>query len=358
MSNRMGNNIPEETSSANIFKICGIVSLFLLAGFLVVKGFNILLLILAGVMLAVYFRGLAIWLSQRTSTAEGVATILSVVLTFILIFVISWLMGAPLQKQFEVLGENLPVALDHFEEELSETTYGAEIVKLYKEGKADMDTDKIMDVIFGFFKGTFGVIGDFYIILYIGLFFTATPYFYKKGFLSLIPSYGKARADEVLNRLGYTLRNWFAGRIISMFLVFAIVTLGMWIIGMPVPLALGAIAGALNFIPNFGPIIALVPALLIGAANGVNILLLLVIYLGSHLLEGSLITPLIQQRMISISPVLIILGQVIFTLFGGVLGLILATPVMAITMVLVQDLYIEPMEKRFLSKKEESSYTD
>src|SRR5690625_1829032 len=338
---------PQNQASTNqIFKICGIVSLFALGGFLLVSGFNILLLILAGALIAIYFRGLGLWLAEKTKWRESVSAIIVIVGTVLILAVLFWLLGGQIQEQLSILSERLPEAIHKTEERISGNEWGEKLIQFTRQETEKLDTKKILDTALGFFKSTFGILGNIYIILYLGIFFTATPYLYKRGVISLIPTKGKEKANEVMNRLGFTLRSWFAGRIITMFAVFLLVTGGMLLIGVPVPLALGFIAGLLNFIPNFGPLIALFPALLIGGANGNNLFVLIGIYIGAQAIEGNLITPLVQKRLINIPPALIIIGQVILGLFGGVLGLALATPVMAILMVLVNSLYIEPMKRK------------
>jgi predicted PurR-regulated permease PerM len=114
--------------------------------------------------------------------------------------------------------------------------------------------------------------------------------------------------------------------------------------------ALAAIAGILNFIPNFGPLIAMVPAVLIGLTLGMDTALIVAgLYIFIQALESNLITPAIQKKMVSIPPALIILAQLIIGSITGYLGIILATPVLLIIMVMVKELYVKRQEGNLIS---------
>lgn len=335
----------------SVFTVCGIIFLFLLAGFLLVQCFNVLLLILAGILIAVYFRGIALWFSERTRLSEKWSAIIMTAGTLLILAALFWLFGSQIKQQLSTLSQQLPASIDKLKTEIAQYKWGDNLLHFTERGKEEMQNGSVLKTVLGFFKTSFGVLGDVYIILFLGVFFSATPYMYKKEFLLLFPSNIKAKAEEIFDRIGYTLRSWIIGRIISMFAVFILTTIGLWIIGMSVPLALGFIAGIFNFVPNFGPITALIPALLIGAQNGNStLLLIIIIYTGAQVLESNLITPLIQKKLINISPAFIIIGQVVFGILGGLLGILLATPVLVIIMVLIDSLYLNGSYSRLKIK--------
>lgn len=323
-----------------MFTACAIVSLFAIFLFLLVTCFNILLLILAGTMIAIYFRGIALWLSEKTKLSETLSVFIVIVGTLVITILLFWLLGARVQDQLSQLADKLPASVDDAKDKLSQTTLGREILGFTKESQ--ITNSDILNRVMEVFKTTFGVIGDIYIILFLGIFLTATPYLYKRGIIRLVPPRGREKANDILNKLGLTLRNWLVGRIFAMFVVFILTAIGLLIMGMPAPLALAFIAGLLNFIPNFGPVIALIPAVLIASLTSPgSIVLVIIIYTAVQVLESSLITPLVQKRLINMAPALIILGQVVMGVFTGLLGLLLATPIIAILMVLINNLYIK-----------------
>jgi len=198
---------------------------------------------------------------------------------------------------------------------------------------------------------TFGALGTFILILFIGLYGAADPGRYREGFLMLIAPPGRARAEEVLDNAAGTLRGWLTAQLISMSVVGVLTWAGLWLLGIPLALVLGLIAALLAFIPNIGPVLAAVPALLLAVSQGWSTVFWVgTVYVGVQTLESYVITPLVQLEKVSLPPLLVIGFQMLFgVLFGvlfGILGLMLATPTAALTMSLTRDLYVEDWLER------------
>jgi predicted PurR-regulated permease PerM len=157
----------------------------------------------------------------------------------------------------------------------------------------------------------------------------------------------RERGEEVIEAAGRTLRNWLAAQLMSMAVVGLLTSLGLWIAGMPLVFALGLIAGLLAFIPNIGPIIAIAPALLLAFPEGLSMLVIVLgIYLGVQALESYVVTPLIQQEKVSMPPALVIAVQLLFGVLFGILGLALATPIAAVGMTLIREVYVSDYLER------------
>ena len=122
---------------------------------------------------------------------------------------------------------------------------------------------------------------------------------------------------------------------------------GLRLLDIPLALVLGLIAGLLAFIPNIGPVLSAVPALLLAATQGWNTVFWVgAVYVGVQTLESYVITPLIQLEKVSLPPLLVIGFQMLFGVLFGILGLMLATPTSALTMTLTRDLYVEDWLER------------
>ncbi|RYY34569.1 MAG: AI-2E family transporter, partial [Sphingobacteriaceae bacterium] len=128
----------------------------------------------------------------------------------------------------------------------------------------------------------------------------------------------------------------------AMCLIATLTFTGLSIVGIPMALTLALMAGLLNFIPNFGPLIAMIPAVLLGLIDSTNTAIIVaVMYILIQILESNIITPMVQKRMIDLPPALTIISQVLMGTLSGVLGILLATPLLAVVIVLIDELYVK-----------------
>jgi predicted PurR-regulated permease PerM len=113
-------------------------------------------------------------------------------------------------------------------------------------------------------------------------------------------------------------------------------------LGVPLALTLGLLAGLLSFIPNFGPILSAFPAILLAFIESPMLALYTAaLYILVQLIESNIVTPLIEKETVELPPALTIMFQLALAVLVGGLGLVLATPLLAVIMVLVQLVYIE-----------------
>jgi predicted PurR-regulated permease PerM len=316
-----------------------ILALIIVLLLIVEATFNVLLLIFAGILIAVFFRGCSGLLQRKTHWNEKVCVGISIVGCLMLITGFFWLIGAQVQQQVTELAETLPQTLEKAKDQLEDSTLGD---KALERATSEETTKKIQTFAAGFFKSTFGVFGDLYVVLFIGIFLTVTPKVYIEGVVELVPERGQDKAKHLINVLGMQLRNWIKGTMLSMFVVFALTAIGLAILGIPLWLVLALLAGLLSFIPNFGPILALIPAVLVGLMDGPQTALLIAgLYVLIQFIESNFITTLIQQKMVNIPPALIISSQMILGALTGSWGLILSTPLTVVLIVLIKHLYIK-----------------
>ncbi|KKB07827.1 AI-2E family transporter [Devosia chinhatensis] len=198
-----------------------------------------------------------------------------------------------------------------------------------------------------FFGSTIGVVGDVVVILFLALFFAINPTAYRDGFLLLMPQKHRPRLLEALGATGEALRGWMVTQLAMMVLIGSLMGLLLWALGVPNAPILALLSGALNFIPFLGPIFSAVPVLLTLAAQDTNTLILGAIgLLLIQNLEGYILTPMLQQRIIKLSPAWSLSIMAIMGSLFGIVGIALATPVYAVLRVLTLKLYVEPREGR------------
>jgi predicted PurR-regulated permease PerM len=164
--------------------------------------------------------------------------------------------------------------------------------------------------------------------------------------LALLPYKAEPKAREVLAKAGLTLGNWLKGQLFAMAVVAILTLIALSIIGIPMALALAIIAGLLNFIPNFGPLIAMIPAVLVGLMEGPRTALIVAAtYIIIQTIESNFITPTVQNKLINMPPALILIGQLFMGALTGAWGIILATPVVALIIVIIKEVYLKEKKK-------------
>jgi predicted PurR-regulated permease PerM len=180
------------------------------------------------------------------------------------------------------------------------------------------------------------------IVFFLSIYLLADPKMHQEGLIRLFPIWYRYRVREIFARLDYTLRGWLRATIISMAFVGLATWLGLALLGIEQAVALGVLAGLLSFIPNFGPIIALIPSIAVGIIQTPESLgWIVVIIYGVSFVQTQIFTPLLVSGSIRLAPVLVLLGQIISGAFLGFLGLMLAVPITGIIMILVQEVYVK-----------------
>lgn len=184
--------------------------------------------------------------------------------------------------------------------------------------------------------GTVSVVGNFFIVLFLGLAFAAQPSIYRAGLLFIAPAKYRAQATVIVDRIGETLERWLIAQIITMTAVFLVTWIGLAIIGIPSSFILGIQAGLLAFIPTVGAILGGLIVVLASLASGwIAALSAFILFLGVHALESYVLTPIIQRQALDIPPATLFAFQILLGVVFGIWGLALALPLMAIAKVMI-----------------------
>ena len=196
--------------------------------------------------------------------------------------------------------------------------------------------------LFPFVTHTIAVFGGMMLIIFMSIYIAADPVLYHRGMMHLFPHGMRERAGEVLSAMAVVLRRWLVTQLIAMVVIGTVTTVVLLILRVKAAFALGLIAGLLEFIPTIGPILSAVPAIAMGFLDSPEkALTVALVYVGIQFMENHLLIPLLMKGGVDVPPVLTILGQALFTLLFGFLGLMVAVPMLAATMVAVKMLYVE-----------------
>jgi predicted PurR-regulated permease PerM len=331
-------DIKEPSYTVKVLQTTAIVCLAIIAILILRVAFNILLMALAGVLIAVYFHGLADVITSKTKMRREFALTISIGGTIVLIAIMGWFIGSKIQHQVAELSNTLPQTINLARAKISHTPVGQKLI----EYTAGNNSQKLADTATTFFSTSFGIIGDIYIILFLGIFFTADPSLYKNGIIFLFPAEKKSTGRLILKKIETALKGWLKSIIVSIILITILVAVGLSITGLPGTMVLGLITGVLEIIPNFGPVIAMIPGVLLALTISTKTALIVaLIYIACQTLVGNVALPLLQKKMINIPPALTLLIQLIMGTLSGLMGIVLAVPLLAVIVIVVNELYVK-----------------
>lgn len=299
---------------------------------------HVFLLLFAAILVAVLLRSTAS-LFERISPLTGRWAVgLACLLIGAILAGFVWLLGSQVRAQATALAESLPDLIDAAEDWLGIEGFGD-----WLRGRVDevLEDSAIATSVAGYSTWVFSIAAHALIVVASGVYLALHPQLYLSGLLKLIPEERQDEARETLQAVGRALKLWLIGQLAAMAMVGVLTTLGLWLLGVPTPLALGVLAALLEFVPFIGPLLSALPAVAVALADSPTMAVWVVIlYIAIQQIEGMLITPLVQQHTVDLPPVVTIFAIIAFGVLFGSLGVLLATPLAVVCMVLVKKLWV------------------
>lgn len=326
-----------------VLVVVGIVAAVTLLTLVAWRGLTALLVTFAGVLLGVLLRSLAQLLQRRWSLGNGAALALVCAGLVLLAAGGAVLFAGPLQAQVADMYDELPKAWSRLRDQLAAYPLGQRLLSQARDGTplADMAAPAARQVMQAVSR-TATTAGYVVLVLFTGLFLAAEPDVYRRGLLRLFPVSRRPRVRTVLDEVGESLQRWLVGRALLMLVITACTWAGLLLLGVPLAFALAVLAGLLTFIPNFGPILSAVPALLLALLQGPDTVLWVgALYLALQTVESYTLEPWVMRKADDLPPALVIVGQLFLGVTLGAIGLVLATPLIVVLTVLVKRLYVE-----------------
>jgi predicted PurR-regulated permease PerM len=196
--------------------------------------------------------------------------------------------------------------------------------------------------LFGFLSSTISVVAGLVLILVLSIYIGADPDTYHDGLMKLFPRPWRKRAGEVLTAMSVALRKWLVTQLIAMVVIGVVSTVVLLILGVNAAVPLGVIAGLLEFVPTVGPILSALPAIAMGFVDSPQkALAVIVAYIAIQQMENYLLIPFLMREGVDLPPALTIIAQALMALIFGFLGLLVAVPLLAASMVAVKMLYVQ-----------------
>lgn len=314
------------------------VALLLVLGYIA----HMLLVIFAGILLAIVVDGAARRLREWTGIPRKIDVFVVVLGTLALLGAVSWYSGPQLAEQFGQLAQRIPEAFQEGRGWLAEQEWGEGLVDRFEDGEA-IDAGAVLGGVTGVFASVIGVVVSILVITFLTVYLAYEPGTYRDAVLKLVPAERRDRGREIFADIGAALRLWMIGQLGAMAVVGTLVGLALWIAGFPGSLALGVIAGILTFVPIVGPLLAGIPGVIVGVAEMglTGGLIAVIIYTGAEAVESYLATPLFQKSVVRLPPAAVLGAQLVMGVLFGLMGIFLSTPLLVVAIVAVQTLYVE-----------------
>lgn len=314
-----------------------------------------LMLTFAAVILVVFFTMPVRLFMNHFNMNRFLAIILSVIGFFIIVLLIARLIVPTIATQFSELATNVvPDGVEQFQATITRENLIAWFPFL--EGIITGDSTELINQVISQVSDALGRLGgtvlpvvggvantilSVLIIFFLSMYLLAEPELYVNGIITLTPKWYRDRMHIILRRIDSTLRVWLSVTGVSMIFVGLGTGLGLAALGIQEWVALGVLAGMLSFIPNFGPIVALVPSVAAAMVQAEsNVIWTVVIIYGVSFVQSQVVSPILASERMNMPAILVLLGQIIFGFFFGFLGLMLAVPLSACVAVLVDEMYV------------------
>lgn len=302
---------------------------------------DVLLLFFAGILLGLFLHGSGAWLARRTGLPRRVMVGAFCIGAVGLVAVVTWLAAPSVATQVDELTTTLPRALDRATQPLERHAWGRSILERARNVDDLLGRTEALSQAGGVISTTLGSVGSLFVFVFVGLFTAFDPDSYRRGILRLVPRSRRARVGEILSLTAHTLQMWMVGKLASMAVVAIATWVGLALLEIPLALVLALLAALLTFIPNFGPVLSAVPAILLALEQGpTTALSVAALYIGIQTVESYVLTPLVQKKTAALPPALTIAAQVVMGTLAGGLGLVVATPLTAAALVLVKEAYV------------------
>jgi predicted PurR-regulated permease PerM len=311
--------------------------------------FGVVLMAFGAIILAMLLHLGALPFVRWLRLPEWAALILSGLIILFVIVGTAYLFGTQISGQFQDVMQRTIAGTVAVQKNLQASPSGRFLLEHMSSGNF-----AITDLLPNLLKVSTTFIEGVIIMIICGAYMAAQPGLYRKGLIWLFPPRLHARAAEIFDGIAEALRLWLLGQLLEMFAIGVLCALAVWMIGVPGPLALGLIAAIGEFIPYLGPLLAAIPAVLVALTQSPTTALWTALaYLVIHQIEGNLVAPLIQRRMVAIPPAVMLLGIAAISYLFGAVAIIFAAPIAVVIFAAVNLIYVRDTlhEKTTLTKK-------
>ena len=331
---------------------------------------DLLLLVFGSIVIAVLLSAVTNPIARWLKLRRGVALAIAILALLGVVSGAGALFGLQVARQAEQIGTSAPAAWERARQEAGE--WGLELPGLPRAMRGGPSTASVADEsggeaeaagdfgaaqeeepgLAGFGEAiasrvgnlvttTFGALANTLLVLAGGVYLAAQPQLYRTGLLQLFARRKRPLIEKAYDECGQALKLWLLGTLVSMAVVGTFTAIGLWLLGVQSWLALGLLAGLLEFVPIIGPIAASIPAVLLAFTESFELALATAaLFLVVQQLEGNVLQPIVQRYAVDLPPALLLFSVVAGGTLFGFIGIIFAAPLTVTVFVLVKRLYV------------------
>jgi predicted PurR-regulated permease PerM len=309
---------------------------------------QIILIAFAAIVLATVLNQQVRFL-QKFHIKRGLAVSISIGMLLLIIVFFALLIVPNIIIQLKQFGDLIPMALlkirawnnwlltiipDNFLENIQGLQYLTQSIQSW--------LNQLINNLFILLNSSFTIILGLLLFLVLTIMILANPRRYRQGFIMLFPAFYRPRVDHILTKCANSLVGWIRGTLLAMLVIAIMSYIGLLILGVPLPLINAILAGLLEFIPNLGPTLSVIPPALIAFNESPwKALAVIILYFGIQQVESLILVPLVMENQVSLLPAVTLLAVVISGSFFGFLGVFLAVPLVIILQTWIQEVLVK-----------------
>ncbi|GAB1545243.1 AI-2E family transporter [Scytonema sp. NUACC21] len=309
---------------------------------------QVVLVVFASVVLATVLNQLVLFL-QKFRIKRGIAIAISFGLLLTIVASFFALIAPQIVDQLQQFSDFAPNALERMRtwnnwlqnaipEQLLENVRG---LRTLTQGLQSW-LNQLVNNFFALLGRSLNIVLTFLLFLVLTIMLLTDPAPYRQGFILLFPAFYRRRIDEILSECETSLVGWIKGTLLTMFLIACLSYVGLLILGVRLPLVNALLAGLLEFIPNVGPTLSLIPPLLLALLDAPwKAAAVVALYFGIQQVESLIVVPLVMKSQVSLLPAVTILAVVVFAQFFGFLGLFLAIPLVIVFQIAIKEILVK-----------------
>lgn len=308
---------------------------------------QILLLVFAAVVFAVVLNRVVRWLQQR-GLKRGIAIALTVITLLGILIVLLALIGPSFAEQLQQLVNLVPNLLQQLRNRLNslQTWVPAQFLDVRNLGdfipRLQPIVTQLLGNAYGWFSDLLAIILNLLLVIILTIMLLANPAPYRRGFILLFPAFYRRRVNEILDQCEATLVGWMTATLIDMAAIGGVSFIGLLLLGVPLALANALLAGLLEFIPNVGPVLSVIPPMAVAVVDAPwKSLAVLALYFLIQQFEAYLLVPFVMKQQVSLLPAVTLLSVIVFGTFFGFLGVFLSVPLVIVSKIWLNEVLIK-----------------